>query len=78
MENWIIAALSSAVAGVTWSLRLESRVNGHDRLFEERQKQADLIVESIETNTAIITTDIKDRLVRIERKLDNMNGRGDH
>ena len=53
-------ALMAAASIIGWGIRQEGRINGHDKLFEEREKQA---VERHE--------DLKDRLVRIEAKLDS-------
>lgn len=50
-----------AVGGiVVWSVRQEGRINGHDKLFEEREKQTDDRYE-----------ELKQRLTRIETKLDH-------
>ena len=49
---------------IIWSVRQEGRINGHDRLFDEREKQADDRHE-----------EMKDRLTRIETKLDALPGR---
>lgn len=54
----------ASLTGVIWAVRQEGRLNRHDTLFEERQKSQD------ERDR-----DIKDRLVRIEQKLDHQNGR---
>lgn len=59
-----VGVLATSVGGVIWGVRQEGRINGHDKLFEEREKQAQ------ERHT-----DLKDRLERIEEKLDNLNGR---
>lgn len=32
---------SSLVGGVVWAIRQEGRINGHDLLFEEREKKQD-------------------------------------
>ena len=50
----------TAIGGIVWGVRLEGRVNGHDNLFKERKELADERQD-----------DIKDRLIRIEAKLDN-------
>lgn len=49
------------VASVVWLVRLEGRINGHDHLFEEREKQAD-----------DRHLDLKNRLSRIETKIDTL------
>lgn len=52
--------ITSAIVGVTsWNVRLQGRVNEHERLFKEREKQADERHD-----------DFKERLTRIEHKLD--------
>ena len=51
----------AALAGIVWAVRLEGRVNSHDTLFVERQSQ------QVERDS-----DIKNRLVRIENKLDGV------
>jgi hypothetical protein len=66
------SAFISVTGGVvTWEARahrmaqaLESRITGHDQLFDEREK---LAAERHE--------DVKNRLTRIESKLDASNGR---
>lgn len=58
-EGTAIALGLAALGGVTWAVRQEGRINGHDKLFEEREKLAD---ERHEDN--------RERLSRIERKLD--------
>lgn len=50
----------TTLGGIIWAVRMEGRINGHDRLFEERKDQAEERQD-----------DIKSRLVRIEQKLDN-------
>jgi hypothetical protein len=57
----ILAAGLATLGGVVWVLNLSGRVNGHDKLFEEREKQADDRHE-----------DLTGRLTRIEDKLDMM------
>lgn len=57
----------TSIAGVVWGVRQEGRINEHDRLFKERKEQAD------ERHA-----DIKDRLERIENKLDRLNGSQPH
>ena len=58
----VLVPLISSIVGVTsWNVSLQGRVNGHDALLIEREKQAD-----------DRHTDVKDRLVRIEQKMDRM------
>lgn len=61
-----IYPIATVACGVVWAVRLEGRVNGHDTLFEERK------AAQIERDL-----DIKNRLVRIETKLDNAKVRLD-
>lgn len=56
--------IMAGVSIVAWGIRQEGRINAHDRLFIEREKQLDERHE-----------DVKDRLERIERKLDSLNGK---
>lgn len=51
--------VGACLGGVVWAIRQEGRINGVEKLSDERDKQAD------ERHT-----DLKDRLVRIEAKLD--------
>lgn len=60
-----LAVLGLAVVG--WGARLESRVNGQDIMFAEREKLA-----------AERQDEILARLDRIERKQDAANGNGKH
>lgn len=62
MIDYVALGLA-CVSGVVWAVRQEGRLNKHETLFIERQKSQD------ERDT-----DIKDRLVRIEQKLDRQNG----
>ncbi len=59
---------ATALAGVVWAIRLEGRVNGHDNKFVDQDKAADKQAE-IESER---NQDLKDRLVRIETKLDRL------
>lgn len=52
------------LSGVIWAVRQEGRINAHDQLFITREKMADERHE-----------DLKERLVRIEQKLDRSNGK---
>ena len=36
----VLAGLAGASTAGIWALRLEGRVNGHEQLFTEREKQA--------------------------------------
>ena len=65
MVEALITLCLAAVGGVVWLVRLEGRVNGHDDTFVEREKQQ---TERHE--------DLKERLVRIETKLDRNGSQG--
>lgn len=58
----LIPFVSFVVGATTWNVSLQGRVNGHDALFSEREKQSDDRQE-----------DLKARLMRIESKLDGMS-----
>lgn len=63
MEYVIPFALAlPGVAAIVWSIRQEGRINGHDTLFEEREKTTDK-----EYNNIVA------RLDRIETKVDTLN-----
>lgn len=49
----------AAVGGLVWAVRIEGRINVHERLFTERDNQA------TERHQ-----DVQARLIRIEAKLD--------
>lgn len=59
----VIPVISAIVGVTTWNVNLHGRVNGHDTLFVEREKQTDKQHEEV---TA--------RLKRIEDKLDRTLG----
>lgn len=56
-------SLATGLGIVVWGVRQEGRINTHDKLFAIQEKQSD------ERHT-----DLKDRLERIETKLDSLNG----
>lgn len=58
----MIAGAGAGVGAIVWFVRLEGRINGHDTLFTEREKLSESQHE-----------ELKDRLVRIEAKLDKLN-----
>lgn len=62
-----ISLAIAAIGAMVWIVRVEGRVNSHDALFIEREKQS---------NTQ--HNDLKERLVRIEQKLDHANGSAAH
>ena len=61
----LCGTIATAASGVVWAVRQEGRINAHDQLFVTREKVADERHE-----------DLKERLERIERKLDKANGKG--
>ena len=66
-----ISLASVATAGITglvWAIRLEGKVNAHEQLFVEREKQA-LAKNEADSDRH---DELKDRLVRIESKLDSL------
>ena len=63
-----VAIVLGAVGGGIWAVRLEGRINGHDQLFEERDTQDKLRVAMADERHR----DVKERLERIERKLDTL------
>jgi len=63
-----IPVATLAAAGIVWAIRLEGKVNEHAQLFVEREKQT-LAKNAADTDRH---DELKDRLVRIENKLDAM------
>lgn len=60
IEPGLIVTVSLTLVGaVVWAVRIEGRVNGHQTLFEEREKQFEDRHQEIQS-----------RLIRIEQKLD--------
>lgn len=64
-ETWSpwYAPLVTIIGGIIWGVRLEGQVKAHDQRFEMMQVQVDERHD-----------DLKDRLVRIETKLDKLQG----
>lgn len=60
--GFLFSLAVTLIGGVAWAVRVEGRVNGHDRLFEERDKAL-----------AERHTELQYRLTRIETKLDSLN-----
>ncbi len=58
--SWIPAILT-CIGGIIWAVRLEGRVNTHDSIFIEREKQADSR-----------DRDLQKRLDRVEVKIDTL------
>jgi hypothetical protein len=69
IEYISLAAIGTwGITGLVWAIRLEGKVNEHDQLFAEREKQR---LERSEAD-AQRHDELKDRLVRIEGKLDSI------
>ncbi len=64
----LASVVTAGVAGLVWAIRLEGKVNEHDQLFAEREKQS---IERGKADAARLD-DLKDHLVRIESKLDSI------
>lgn len=58
----IVTSVATTLGVVVWGVRQEGRINVHDTLFKTQEKTAD------ERHT-----DLKDRLERIETKLDSLH-----
>ena len=59
-----ISVIGSSSTGLIWAVRQEGRINAHDNMFEEREKQ-----------DVIRFQELVRRLDRIERKQDVTNGK---
>lgn len=67
IEYVSLAAVGTwGITGLVWAIRLEGKVNEHQQLFAEREKQS---IERGKADAARLE-DLKDHLVRIEGKLD--------
>lgn len=65
-----IVALGLALLGViVWSVRQEGRINGHDELFKSQDK-LDLVKQTLADERH---QDIKERLGRIEKKIETLH-----
>ena len=71
IDSLLVPGSMAAIASIVWFVRLEGRVNGHDTLFTEREKLMDAQHERLTEQHQ----DLKDRLIRIEVKLNKLNGR---
>lgn len=60
--GFMLSLAVTLIGGVAWAVRVEGRVNGHDKLFEEREKAL-----------AARHEELAYRLQRIEAKLDKLN-----
>lgn len=66
-EPGLLATLAiTFVGGIVWAVRVEGKVNGHQTLFDEREKQS----ESREKRAEAWHDEIQDRMIRIEDKID--------
>ncbi len=63
-----IPVATLAAAGIVWAIRLEGKVEAHQQLFAEREKQT-LAKNAADTERH---DELKERLVRIEGKLDSI------
>jgi hypothetical protein len=63
----IIGACIPIIGGIVWAIRTEGRVNTHDTIFSEREKQ-DLLRERILTERL---GRIETQMTRFEIKLDS-------
>ena len=69
MEIATLATLALAcISGIVWTIRLEGKVNEHDQLFVEREKQTKARNDADSERLQ----DLKDHLIRIESKLDTV------
>ena len=59
--GFLFSLAVTLIGGVAWAVRVEGRVNGHDKLFEERQSQLEERHKELQY-----------RLSRIEQKLDHL------
>ena len=67
LEPGIFVTLGlSAIGALVWAVRVEGRVNGHDKLFIERDKLED----EREKNLGERHEELSRRLARIENKID--------
>lgn len=57
--GFLLTAGAMGIGAVVWAVRIEGRVNGHQQLFGEREKETDRRY-----------TEIERRLIRIEDKVD--------
>lgn len=58
------ASLSLGGGVLIWTIRQEGRINAHDQLFAEREKQTDERYETLQENVQEMRADIKRLLDR--------------
>lgn len=64
----VLAAGSAIIGGVVWLVRLEGRVDGHQTLFDEREKQFDTLARTGDDRHQ----EVKTHLLHIEERLDHI------
>lgn len=67
-----ITAITAYISGIIWAIRLEGKVSQHDQLFSEREKQSQERQQVANERLEELKVELKDRLVRIESKLDTI------
>jgi hypothetical protein len=68
----LITAILATIGGIVWAIRLEGKVSQHDQLFTERKAQSDERQEAAAARHEELKQELKERLVRIESKLDTI------
>lgn len=63
-ETALVSTCVACIAGIAWAVRQEGRITAHDQRFQMKE------VLDNERHE-----DTKERLTRIERKLDSLNGK---
>ena len=64
----VTGVLTAAAGAIGWAIRQEGRINGHEKLFAEREK----VLIAVQAQSLERHNDTKERLERIERKLDSI------
>ncbi len=64
----VLPAVVVGVGGVVWAIRLEGRVNTHDAIFIEREKQTNQRKADQDRREA----DLDKRFDRVEAKIDTL------
>lgn len=74
----LITITLSCIGAVVWAVRVEGRVNGHDKAFidldkllNERDEGLNKLLEERDQRTSERHTELSARLSRIETKIDN-------
>ena len=68
----LTTAILSLIGGIVWAIRLEGLVKQHDQLFIERKDQSDERQKAASDRLDELKSELKERLVRIESKLDTI------